>query len=183
MTMTTETSPFQELYDLGDLGRGSVELRIFATGEELARIARWADVRALDTFGATMVLRKHAANSFSLDATLTADVVQDCVVTLEPVRSHVEREIHRELHLAAPLRHRSDTSIALSQHAGEDDVPEEIDSLTYDLAGPLLEELVLAIDPYPRAPGVEFAAPAEAEEAEAKPPSPFAVLKSLQKRS
>jgi hypothetical protein len=179
--MTTEISPFQEIYDLGDLGRGTADLRITTTDDDRARIARWADVQAVEAFAATMVLRKHAANSFSLDAELTADVVQDCVVTLEPVRSHVARHIHRELHLAPSLRHRSDTTIALPQSAGDDDVPEEIDSLDYDLAGPLLEELVLALDPYPRAPGVEFAAPAEAGEPETKPESPFAVLKSLKK--
>ena len=110
-----------------------------------------------------LTLRKHAANSFSLDAELTADIVQDCVVTLEPVRSHIDRRIHRELHLTATVRHRGDAGIALFQHAGEDDLPEEIDSLQYDLVAPLLEELALAIDPYPRAPGVEFAAPPKTE--------------------
>ncbi len=174
----SEHLPFQELYDLGDLGRGTAELRLTADADQRARIAKWADIQGVESFAAEVVLRKHAANSFSFDAELTADIVQDCVVTLEPVRSHIERHIHRELHLAHHMRHRSDTTIALSQHAGEDDVPEEIDSLEYDLAGPLLEELVLAIDPYPRAPGVEFAAP-EPAAPEPKPESPFAVLKSL----
>ncbi len=64
--------------------------------------------------------------------------------------------------------------------AGDDEGPEEIDSLTYDLAAPLLEEFVLALDPYPRAPGVEFAAPPEPEEPKE---SPFAVLKSLKDRT
>ncbi|HEY4941809.1 MAG TPA: YceD family protein [Rhizomicrobium sp.] len=180
--MTTQPPPFQEIYDLGDLSRGGVDLRISASGEELVRIARWANVEKVESFSATMTLRKHAANSFSLDADLTADIVQGCVVTLEPVRSHVERQVHRALHLTAPIRHRGDASVALTELAGEDDVPEEIDSLDYDLAAPLLEELALAIDPYPRAPGVEFAAPAEAAEAAAKPESPFAVLKSLKNR-
>ncbi len=179
--MTTEPSPFRELYDLGDLGRGTAELRIFAEDADRARIAQWADLQAVEGFSAAVTLRKHAANSFSFDAELTADIVQDCVVTLEPVRSHIARHVHRELHLALHARHRSDTSIALSQHAGEDDVPEEIETLEYDLAAPLLEELVLAIDPYPRAPGVEFAPPPDAAEPESRPESPFAVLKGLKK--
>jgi hypothetical protein len=177
--MTTDAPPFQELYDLGVLGRGTAELRIFAEDADRVRIAHWAEVQAVEAFSATVTLRKHAANSFSFDAEFTADIVQDCVVTLEPVRSHIARHVHRELHLALHARHRSDTSIALSQHAGEDDVPEEIDSLEYDLAAPLLEELVLAIDPYPRAPGVEFAPPPDPAEPESKPESPFAVLRKL----
>ena len=58
----------------------------------------------------------------------------------------------------------------------EDDIPEEIGSLHYDLAGPLIEEFVLGVDPYPRAPGVEFEVPGDKTEA---PESPFAVLKGL----
>ena len=177
--MTTPAPPFQELYDLGDLGRGSAEFRITANADELSRIARWADIRAVKSFSATVELRRHSASMYSLDAHLIADIVQDCVVTLEPVDSHIDRHIHRQLHLTAPVRHREDISIALTESAGDDDVPEEIDSLEYDVAGPLLEEFVLAIDPYPRAPGVEFAAPPEAE---TPAESPFAALKSLKNR-
>ena len=183
MTMTTETPPFQDNFYLGDLNRGGVELRLAAKAEELTRIAHWADVAAVEKFEAAIRLRKHSANSFSLDAELTANVVQECVVTLAPVKSHIERHVHRELHLTAPMRHRGDSTIALSENAGEDDVPEEIDSLEYDLAAPLLEEFALAIDPYPRAPGVEFAAPPEPSGEPQKPESPFAVLKSLKNRT
>jgi len=68
---------------------------------------------------------------------------------------------------------------SLTLAAAEDEAPEEIESLDYDLAGPLLEELSLAIDPYPRAPGVTFESPAdETRSAE----GPFAALKSLKER-
>lgn len=173
---TPETPPFARDYDLGDLRRGDEEIRVEARGQDLARIAAWADVRAVESFGATVRLRKHSPTRFALDADLVADIVQDCVVTLEPVRSHIDRPFHRELHLAEPVRLKPHESIPLSAGAGDDEVPEEIESLTYDLAAPLLEELLLAIDPYPRAPGVEFAAPPEPE---VRPESPFAVLKSL----
>ena len=58
----------------------------------------------------------------------------------------------------------------------DDEGPEEIDSLHYDLAEPLIEEFLLAIDPYPRAPGVAFTPPEGQRDAAE---SPFAVLKSL----
>jgi len=175
-----ETPPFKQDYDLGDLRRGEEDVRVEARGEDLARIAAWADVRAVESFRSTVHLRKHSATRFSFDAVLEAEIVQDCVVTLEPVRTHIARPFHRELHLAETMRLKPNESIPLAPGAGDDDVPEEIDSLHYDLAAPLLEELVLAIDPYPRAPGVEFAAPAEPE---APKESPFAVLKSLKDRS
>ena len=177
--MTTDTTPFEYEYDLGDLGRSGAEITLDTNAEERARIAAWADVPAVEAFGAKVQLRKHSANRFSLDADLTADVVQECVVTLEPVKSRIEKHVHRELHLAHQTRHRPNEVIPLAAGAGDDEVPEEIESLDYNLAGPLLEEFALALDPYPRAPGVEFTVPVEPEPARE---NPFAVLKSLKNR-
>jgi len=81
-----------------------------------------------------------------------------------------------DLKKLAPNRFQLDFRLDAEDLPLEDDVPEEISSLHYDLAAPLVEELVLAIDPYPRAPGVEFAPPEDGEQA---PESPFAVLKGL----
>ncbi|MEJ1970070.1 MAG: DUF177 domain-containing protein [Rhizomicrobium sp.] len=181
--MPTETPPFVHDFNLADLNRGGAELSLAAQGDELAHIARWADVGVVESFVAKVDLRKHSANRFALDAELTAEIVQDCVVTLEPVRSRIERHVHRELHLTQAVRHRPGESIPLGAGAGDDEVPEEIDSLHYDLAAPLLEEFALAIDPYPRAPGVEFAVPEEPGEKEAAPENPFAVLRALKNRS
>ena len=88
---------------------------------------------------------------------------------------HIERRFQRELHFNPALR-RSPEAPAAEDFPLEDDLPEEIGSLHYDLAAPLIEEFVLAIDPYPRAKGVEFEPPGAGEEA---PESPFAVLKGL----
>jgi hypothetical protein len=63
--------------------------------------------------------------------------------------------------------------------AAAEDTPDEIESPVYDLGTALREELVLAIDPYPRAPGVAFEAPAD----EIRPESPFAVLEKLKRPS
>jgi uncharacterized metal-binding protein YceD (DUF177 family) len=177
MTMEDD-APYTKFYDLGALGRAGAELSLVANPEELLRIARWADIAAVKSFTAEVKLKRHAPSSFSLDADFTAQIVQDCVVTLAPVESRIERHVHRQLHLSAPHRHRGE-AIELTEGAGDDDVPEEIESPHYDVAAPLLEELALAIDPYPRAPGVEFAAPAEPE---VRRENPFAVLKSLKDR-
>ena len=57
--------------------------------------------------------------------------------------------------------------------------PDEIESLRYDLAAPLREELALAIDPYPRAPGVAFEKPDDADKSD----HPFAVLERLKRKA
>ena len=62
--------------------------------------------------------------------------------------------------------------------AADDDDPELLDQPVLDLAGPLLEELSLALDPYPRAPGASFEVPPEPQ---AAAENPFAVLEKLKK--
>jgi len=99
-------------------------------------------------------------------------------VTLVDVPAHIERRFSRELHFN-PALHRGDQA-GTEDIPLEDDIPEEIESLHYDLAVPLVEEFVLAIDPYPRAEGAAFEVPPEAAD---ETGNPFAVLKSLKKGS
>jgi hypothetical protein len=175
--------PFQRFFDLHDLTETGSEVHIVATAEQRAALARWAEVEGVDKFEATVSLQKQSLSRFSFAANLSADIVQACVVTLEPVHSHIEARIDRALHLSVPRR-----AMRLDTKRGEpepppvldDDGPEEIDSPHYDLAGPLLEEFSLAIDPYPRASGVAFEAPVARDSG--KPESPFAVLKGLKRK-
>jgi uncharacterized metal-binding protein YceD (DUF177 family) len=158
--------PISQTYELGRLAAAGDEVTIAPSKEDLARIAAWADLDSVESLRARIGLRKLTATHFTLDIALDAGIVQSCVVTLDPVRSHIERTFTRELVLAptaeiAPL---------------DEDGREQIASLRYDLAVPVLEELALAIDPYPRAPGVAFEAPAEEAD---KPDHPFAALKKL----
>lgn len=174
--MKPGSPPLERLYNLGRLARAGDELTITAKPDELLRIAQWAEVRSLDALVARISLKKLSATRFNYEADLRAEITQDCVVTLEPVQSVVERTIRRELHYDESGVLESQVSVDPDLEA--DDVREEISNLHYDLAAPLLEELVLAIDPYPRAPGVTFSPPSGPDDA---PESPFAVLKNLKK--
>lgn len=168
--------PLQHLYDLADLSAAGAEVVVSAKAADLPALAKWAGVDAVERFEGRVELRKLPAHRFVYDAALTADIVQSCVVTLEPVRSHLERNVSRTLHLSQISRQSAEPEPAWSP--ADDEGPEEIQSPRYDLAAPLLEEFVLAIDPYPRASGVAFEPPVlEPEPAE----SPFAVLKNLKK--
>jgi len=174
--MKTETPPLQHIFDLGDLTQSGSEVIVEAAPETLPGLARWAGVDKVKAFRAAVQLKRQSSNRFAFAADLEADVAQACVVTLEPVESHISRHIERELHFAA----RAPVEVGeLTLSAGDDDVPEQILSLDYDLATPLLEEFVLAIDPYPRKEGAAFTPP---EDQETAPESPFAVLKALKDR-
>ena len=166
--------PLSHLYNLNRLGQAGDEVSFAAAEEERAALARFTGASRVELFAARIVLRKPAANRFELDFTLEADIVQACVVSLADVASHIARNFVRELYFDPALKRAKERPE--EDFLQEDDKPEEIDSLHYDLAAPLIEEFVLAIDPYPRAPGVAFEGLQEAQD---RPESPFAVLKGL----
>jgi len=175
--MKHDEPPFVRIYDLGDLGRAGDVVAIALKDSDLKRLAQWAELDTVTSFEAVVDLKRISANRFGYNARLSSEIVQSCVVTLEPVRSRIDREFTRELHLV-DHRHREAKGEALTLAAADDEAPEEIESLDYDIVGPLLEEFSLAIDPYPRAPGVTFESPADKAPIE----GPFAALKALKQR-
>ncbi|MGZ5930157.1 MAG: YceD family protein [Rhizomicrobium sp.] len=172
----SEDLPFVHPYNLNRLGQAGDTVTINATDEERIALARFSDLLHVDSFAGRVELKKTAPNRFRLDFTLTADIRQACVVTLVDVPSHIERRFSRDLHFSPASRRAPELPSAEEVSLDDEDSPEEISTLHYDLTAPLIEEFLLAIDPYPRAPGVEFRPPSEGD----KPPeSPFAVLKGL----
>jgi uncharacterized metal-binding protein YceD (DUF177 family) len=164
--------PFHQNFELGRLGQAGAEVTVAPSKDDLARIAQWVGVEAVEAFSAKVALKRVSQTRFSLDAALEADIVQACVVTLEPVKGHIIHSFHRDLFLT-----QAPQALEIDLAPVDDDGREEIDNLRYDLAMPLLEELALAIDPYPRAPGVAFEPPPDKD----PPEHPFAALKALKK--
>jgi hypothetical protein len=178
----TQGLPFSHGYNLARLGNAGDTVQFGADAEQRAAIAKWSGILSLENFEIGVEIKKLAPNRFGLAFRLIADLNQACVVTLEPVPSHMEKSFSREMVFAGASRHRDaaqpGADVVLDSES--EDGPEEIDSLHIDLAGPVLEEFVLSLDPYPRRPGVEFA-----PKSPDSPPqeSPFAVLKGLQQGS
>jgi hypothetical protein len=168
--------PIERIYDLNRLSEAGYETEIVPSTEQLRDLAEWAGVAEIGSFRGRISLRRLSSSRFAYEASLEASITQTCTVTLEPVSSKIAMDFARSLHLVPQARKVVDFSGELSPAAGDGAVPEEIESPRFDLAAPLLEEFLLAIDPYPRAPGVAFEPPANEAE---KPENPFAVLKSL----
>ncbi|MBV9548888.1 MAG: DUF177 domain-containing protein [Alphaproteobacteria bacterium] len=161
-------------FNLARLGNAGDQVRLEAGEAERSAIAALAGVLSLSRFVATVTLQKTGPTKFLLSYELEAEVVQSCVVTLEPVASQIRRSFRRELHFQG--HERSAAPAASDISPDEADEVENITSLHFDLAGPAIEEFLLALDPYPRRPGVEFD---PGEDAKARAESPFAALKSL----
>lgn len=173
------TVPLERFHDLSALPAAGYELDIVPGTAELRALAIWAGVDEVTRLKAHVLVRAETRSRFLVETEFEADIVQGCVVTLQPVHTHVARTLTRMLHFVPGLQRFDDKGGAVSAAAVAEDSPDEIDSPVYDLGTPLREELVLAIDPYPRAPGVAFEVPAD----EGPPESPFAVLEKLKRQT
>lgn len=141
-----------------------------ATPEECAALARRFGIPAIESFSASLDLRQERGGTIRARGSLSAKVVQSCVVTLEPVAQQVEE--------AVDLRFLPDGREPADDPEGPDEIMAERNVL--ELGEALAEQLSLALDPYPRAPGAELPPMDSVEEGgDEKParPNPFAVLK------
>lgn len=176
MNLSEAPAPVERIYDLNRLSDAGYETSIALSGDDCARLAQWAMLDAVERFEAKISVKRLSQSRFAYAAKFESDIVQSCAVTLEPVPATISLEFTRSLYLVPYVKKSAEVIVEVGPASGEDDVPEEIYDPRFDLAMPVLEEFLLAIDPYPRAPGVEFAV---SEEAGDKPESPFAILKRL----
>jgi uncharacterized metal-binding protein YceD (DUF177 family) len=139
---------------------------VAAAPAERAALARRFGLLALDRLEARVRLTPLAGGLVRLAAELSADVVQECVVSLEPVPSRVEERFT----LLYGGRGEEPEEVVLS---GEAELVEPAPGGIIDLGEAVAQQLSLALDPFPRAPGVTL--PQAAPEAEAAQ-SPFAAL-------
>ena len=107
---------------------------------------------------------------------LSARVDQSCVVTGDPVTSHVDEPVDL-IFMPEPQESRPDEEVELG--------PSDCDIVFYDgaaidLGGAIADTLALSLDHYPRSAGAE-AALKEAGVMSEEQASPFAVLAALKK--
>lgn len=162
-----------------------VEIATIGTEPSVARIEIGEDDRKalaaalglvdIPMLSAEIGLSRDRSGTIRLDGQLSAEVVQDCVVSLEPVRQTIEEPIRLSFVERAPDARLPAT---VDIEPTEDDPPEIVEGPRLDLGPIVVEHLLLGIDPYPRAPG---AAPPEnpASDAGSDGDSPFSVLAPL----
>ena len=155
---------------LSEVDRGPIERRLSPDASQLPAIARTIGVDALRRLDAEVTVSPWLDGA-ELRGRVTADVTQTCGVTLEPLEQTERGDfLVRILPAGSPNLPSEDGEIDLEA----DDPPDALEGEEIDLAAYIVEHLALEIDPFPRAPGAVFEAPATQDE-----PSPFAVLKGL----
>ena len=171
------------------LPQKGLNVKIEADEKERAALRDFHELEDVRSFRADLQMAPWKKDGIRVRGTVHADIVQACVVTLEPIETSIDTEIDT---LYVPENSRLarlplDENGELVISAEGPDIPETFSGDTLD-AGVIAEEFFeLAIDPYPRKEGVEVApAPASNDgtgEDAAKPSNPFAALKDWKQKT
>lgn len=182
--MTRKTDTAAELawsYATQDIPeRGLADERRASAGE-LAAVARALDLLACNSLAAAFTIMPTVDGRYHLAGRLRADIVQACVVTLDPVDNAIDEPFDvtfwPEEQMPAPAGGALDID--------EEPDPEPIAAGQIAVGRVVFEHLAAAIDPFPRKPdaALDRRSAAGAEGASPASGSPFAVLASIKPKT
>lgn len=179
--MTIETE-FSRPVRVDDITTKPLEQRFEATVEERLKLAERFNILEIKQLTAETALRRQPGDIVVLDGRVEADVVQACVVTLQPVPAHVEADFTvRYLPPALWAEEEAAEGEGGDVLATGDDV-EALPDDAIDVGEVAAQYLSLALEPYPRAPDAADEGLSSGSEEPPSRPNPFAVLKNLKER-
>ena len=134
--------------------------------DERARVdlARRLDIEALEALTADLSVSPAKGGVVHVHGQLRAKILQNCVVTLDPLRSTIEEEVEgwfsdeEQMVSFAKIRKEKQTRKAHAEVEilDESEDPEPIVNGKIDLGELVTQHLSLAIDPYPHKEGVAY---------------------------
>jgi len=142
---------FSRPHRLDQIGAGESEVRLAAEPEERAALAQRFGLPAIDRLEASFTLRRDAIGVVARGH-LSAEVVQSCVVTDEPLPAPIEEDF--AIRFVPEGDGEAQEEVELSE--------DECDTVFYaggaiDLGEAAAETLALALDPFPRSPNAAAA--------------------------
>ena len=169
---------FSRSLALDRIGTTQHREEIAATEKERADLARRFDLIALDSLTAGFTLKRVRRDLVRVKGRVSADLVQACVVTLDPLPARIDERFEVDF-----LEGEQPAVADLELDAEAAEAPEPAPNGWIDLGELAAEQLGLALDPYPRKPDAEVPGEWKAEPA-AEPPAaerinPFATLEKL----
>jgi len=168
---------FSRLVSIETIGPKAQIRKIEAGEEERRRLSERFGLVAIHGLSATLELSRPAGDMVRAKGHLVADVVQSCVVTLAPVPAHIEADFACTFAGGG----RPEAEVEFDPLAEED-----VEALTgedIDIGETVAQQLAIALDPYPRAPGAAWPdhARPEAGGAGESREKPFGGLEKLRK--
>jgi uncharacterized metal-binding protein YceD (DUF177 family) len=157
--------------------QGSTET-ISAEPQECAELARRFGLPALHSLEAELKVSRWRGEGLKIKGRFTADLDQTCVVTLDMFRSRLTDDFERYF---LPAGAAAGTEAVLIEEGGAEPFGNGI----IDMGEVVAEAVAVALDPYPKKPGVSFADMIEDEHSSGPgkdaETNPFAGLATLRK--
>lgn len=169
----TERALLSRDFDASVVGADPVEVEVVTTSDERSAIAADLGLLDLPALKAVFSINRDAKGDVRIIGELEASVIQSCVVSLKPVVQNISEAFERRYAVAGGVGGPP----TLDTDPAAEDPPERLIDRRLDLGAVVLEQLALAIDPYPRALDADL--PGRASAGNDKAESPFAALKSL----
>jgi uncharacterized metal-binding protein YceD (DUF177 family) len=180
-----ENRPFSRLVTVDPLSDDGLEVAIEADAGERAALAALDGLVDIAKLVAVFRVTRRPKSMVNVRGRVTATITQTCVVSLEPFETEIAEEVDVDFMRAEDLARAERENAAARDQAKVDaeeiDPPDPIIDGKIDLGALAAEFLALALDPYPKKPGVSFdeILPATPEDKE----SPFAILRKWDKTS
>jgi uncharacterized metal-binding protein YceD (DUF177 family) len=175
--MTDTSNPWSLPIAVVQIPETGMHRDIEASAAQRDALAAAADLREVLSAKASFDVTPEREGRVHVVGRVSARIGQSCVVSLDPIENDIDEAIDLVFAPESQIPQLSD----LVDEAGDSDIeipdpPEPIVNGMIDLGRVATDALYLAIDPYPRKPGVSFDPPAEAVDPE---DHPFAALKAL----
>ncbi|WP_371169790.1 YceD family protein [Aliiroseovarius sp. 2305UL8-7] len=155
-TSPSANPPFSHLVRVADLATGrATPFELLPDQAACDAIAKDLSIPALRKLRFTGSLKPLGKQDWQMNAELGATVVQNCVVTLEPVTTRIDDKVERRWlkHLSEfESADEADQEIEMSEDDNSDPLTDMI-----DLGQVMIEALAIALPLYPRAEGAEVA--------------------------
>jgi uncharacterized metal-binding protein YceD (DUF177 family) len=172
--MTDNPYPLSRRQPVDNLPANGFETAIEANEAERRALAEVLDILGIDSLKATFTLTPWRRGGVRVTGVVEADVVQACVLTLDPVNETVREDIDLRF---LPEGELPPPRAEIELDVTSDDIPEPLEGGSIDLGAIAAEHMALGLDPYPRAPGAEFEP--YVEDADEPKEAPFAALARL----
>ena len=145
---------------------------IAAEPQECAALAERFGLPAIHSLKAELKISRWRGEGLKFKGHLKADIEQTCVVSLEAFRSTLEDRFESYFLPAGSIGGADEATI-------EESDAEPFENGIIDMGEVVAEAMALAIDPYPKKPGVTFADRLESEPEGEASRNPFAGLSRL----
>lgn len=181
MSTPSQPAPLERwTHRVAEVPERGIEVSRIATSQDCAAVAEALDLVACDRLVAAYRLRPIGGGRYRLTGEIEADVVQSCVVSLEPVRSEITASVDEEF-WPPELLPQATSGLEGEQEALAALIAEPIVDGRLDVGRLVYEHVATALDPYPRKEGVELPDGHAESHSETARDNPFAVLARLKK--